>query len=144
MSENNDSSNENLVVQDSSEEHNGFNVNGNTHSDVNIDNSDNSDDEHSKTKGDRIGIVNVVLTSTHYGISSATPDNVLEVVCVHFTLKEIEDAKRQLWRECDLWEPRKSSKGRKVLEAHFRDIMHQMFKLNREDYIWRYCKITSI
>ena len=133
MSENNDSSNENLVAQDSSEEHNGFN--DNAHDNVSC---DNSDDEHSKTKGDRIGIVNVVLAYTHYGISSATPDNVLEVVCAHFTLQEIEDAKRQLWRECDLGEPplRKSSKGRKVLEAHFRDIMDQMFKLDRQDYIF--------
>ena len=98
----------------------------------------NSDSEQSNTRGDRIGIINAVLAYTHYGISSATTDNVLEVVCSHFTLEEIENAKKKLWRDCDLGDPplRKSSKGRKAQEAHFRDIMDAMFKLDFQDYMF--------
>ena len=49
-----------------------------------------------------IAIVNTVLAYIHYGISSATPDNVIEVVLGHFTGEEILDAKIKLWKECEL------------------------------------------
>ena len=41
--------------------------------------------------------MNTVLAYIQYGISSATPDNVLEVVCTHFTSTEITEAKDVLW-----------------------------------------------
>ena len=40
-----------------------------------------------------MAIVNAVLAYIHYGISSATPDNVMEVVLGHFTGVEIVNAK---------------------------------------------------
>ena len=43
-----------------------------------------------------IAIVNTVLAYIPYGISSATLDNVIEVVLGHFTGKEILDAKTKL------------------------------------------------
>ena len=38
----------------------------------------------------------VNIACVQYGISSASPDNVLEVVCTHFTLEEITEAKFML------------------------------------------------
>ena len=37
-----------------------------------------------------------ILACVQYGTSSASPDNVLEVVCTHFTLEEITEAKLML------------------------------------------------
>ena len=45
-----------------------------------------------------IAIVNAVLAYIHYGISSATSDNVIEVVLGHFTAEEIIHAKNMMWR----------------------------------------------
>ena len=86
----------------------------------------------------RIVIINTVLAYIHYGISSATADNVLEVVRSHFTEKEIISAKETLWRECDLGEPqsRYNSKGRRALDAHADDIVNEMYKVERDGFIF--------
>ena len=46
----------------------------------------NSDHDYTEPKStETIAIVNAILAYIHYGISSATPDNVMEVVLGHFT-----------------------------------------------------------
>ena len=40
-----------------------------------------------------VNITSTVLAYVQYGISSASPGNVLEVVCTHFLLEEITEAK---------------------------------------------------
>ena len=52
-----------------------------------------------------IAILTTVLAYSHYGISSATPANVIEVFLGHFTGEEILDAKIKLWKECKLGDP---------------------------------------
>ena len=72
-----------------------------------------------------IAIVNAVLAYIHNGISSATPDNVMEVVLGHFPGEEILNAKNMMWRECELGDPppRNNSRARKASEAHLQDIL---------------------
>ena len=47
------------------------------------------------TNDNNLGVMNTVLAYIHYGISSATPDNVHKVVCTHFTPDEIVSAKNK-------------------------------------------------
>ena len=90
------------------------------------------------SKKDRVIIMNTVLAYIQYGISNATPDNVLEVVCTHFTSTEITEAKYVLWNDCKLGNhpSRNNSKCRKAAEAHVQDIMDYMFKLDVENYVF--------
>ena len=74
------------------------NINSN-HKNINVD--DCAEPESIET----IAIVNTVLAYIHYGISSATPDNVIEVVLGHFTGEEILNAKIKLWNKCELGDP---------------------------------------
>ena len=108
------------------------------HGEHNLDNDNNNvNNESSNDRDDRIGIINTVLVYLQYGISSATVDNVLEVACTHFTFDEIIDAKDKLWKECCPDEPapvRNNSKGRRALEAHTRDIIEVIYKLDKENY----------
>ena len=54
----------------------------------------NSDHDCTEPKSmETVAIANAVLGYIHYGISSATPDNVMEVVLGHFTGEEILHAK---------------------------------------------------
>lgn len=87
---------------------------------------------------DVCGVANTVLAYIQYGISSATPDNIVEVACSHFTLDEITYAKNKLWKVCTLGSPppRNNSKGRKALEAHMHDIIDSMFKVDKKDYVF--------
>ena len=110
--------------------------------------SDNSDTEnrdcnnmannHRHTGDDaaRSNVINTVLGYIQYGISSATPDNVAEVACSHFTPEEIIEAKDVLWSRCDLGGPpsRHNSRTRKASEAHVYDIIDVMFKLDKDEY----------
>ena len=83
----------------------------------------------------------VVLAYVQYGISSASPDNVLEVVCTHFTLDEIAEAKDILYDLGELGDPpiRNNSKARKAAEAHTRDILDKMYKLDKNNlyFLWK-------
>ena len=83
-----------------------------------------------------IAIVNTVLAYIHYGISSATPDNVIEVVLGHFTGEEILDAKIKLWKECELGDPptRQNSRARKASAAHLSDILDKLYKVDTDCY----------
>ena len=83
-----------------------------------------------------IAIVNAVLAYIHYGISSATPDNVMEVVLGHFTGEEILNAKNMMWRECELGDPppRNNSRARKASEAHLHDILKEIYKIDTNCY----------
>ena len=96
------------------------------------------EEEREQQRGDNIGICNTVLAYIQYGLSSATPDNVIEVVCTHFSPEEITGAKDKLWRSCDLGgpPPRNNSKGRKAAEAPVQDIITEICKLDREDYVF--------
>ena len=89
-------------------------------------------------KPDGCGIANTVLAYIQYGISSATPDNIVEVACSHFSLEEITHAKNKLWSECELGTPppRNNSRGRKALEAHVHDIMSEMFNIDKDSYVF--------
>ena len=95
--------------------------------------------EHGKSSAnDNHGIINTVLAYLHYGISSATPDNVIEVACTHFAPEEIIEAKDKLWKECDLGDPptRHKSKGGTASDAHIRDILDVIFKIDKDEYVF--------
>ena len=96
------------------------------------------EEESEQQRGDNIGICNTVLAYIQYGLSSATPDNVIEVVCSHFSPEEITGAKDKLWRSCELGgpPPRNNSKGRKAAEAHVQDIITEICKLDKEGYVF--------
>ena len=83
-----------------------------------------------------IAIVNAVLAYIHYGISSATPDNVMEVVLGHFTGEEIVNAKNMMWRECELGDPppRNNARAWKASEAHLHDILTEIYKVDTNCY----------
>ena len=107
MADNRDSDIINLVMQDNNDSEDKISQNGEdiiaNEQDERNDKADNINEE--KIKKDSTGIVNTVLAYIHYGISSATPDNVLEVACTHFTHDEISTAKDKLWKECDIGVP---------------------------------------
>ena len=69
--------------------------------------------------------MNTVLAYIQHGMLSTMPDNVLEVVCTHFTYDEITEVKDILWSDCKLGTPpsRNNYKGRRAAEAHVQDIM---------------------
>ena len=54
-----------------------------------------SDDED-----EPFGVSNTLLAYTEYGMLTATPDNVKELLASHFTLDEIIKAKEVLWDQC--------------------------------------------
>ena len=85
-----------------------------------------------------VNIRNTVLAYVQYGISSASPDNVLEVVCTHFTPDEIAEAKDILYDLGELGDPpiRNNSKARKAAEAHTRDILDKMYKLDKKQFVF--------
>ena len=141
----NGSPRKNLVDRDDSEEIDTVSNDRDTseNNDMNnVSNNDSSNDlnntNNDMSRGDAIGINNAVLAYIHYGISSASPENVKEVACTHFTLEEIVYAKDKLWKECSLGEPlpRNNSKGRKKSEAHLQDIINEIYKLDREEYVF--------
>ena len=80
--------------------------------------------------------MNTVLACIHYGISSATPDNVIDVVLEHFTGEEILDAKINLWKECELGDPppRHNFRARKASAAHLSDILDEIYKVDTDCY----------
>ena len=97
----------------------------------------NSDHDCTEPKStETIAIVNAVLAYIHYGISSATPDNVIEVVLGHFTGEETLNAKNMMWRECELGDPppRNNCKARKASEAHLHDILDEIYKVDTNCY----------
>ena len=85
-----------------------------------------------------VNITNTVLANVQYGISSASPDNVLEVVGTHFTIDEITEAKDILYHLGDLDDPpiRNNSKARKAAEAHTRDILDEIYKLDKKQFVF--------
>ena len=94
-----------------------------------------SDSVTEATNDNSAGVMNTVLAYIHYGISSATPDNVLKVACTHFTPDEIISAKNKLWRECNRGTPppRNNSNRRRASEAHVQDIIDELFKIDKDD-----------
>ena len=77
-----------------------------------------------------IAVPNTLLAYTRYGMSTATPDNLL---ASHFTFDEIIKAKNVLWCECTMLknsEPpkRQKSNQRTVNVAHVTDIVDAMYK----------------
>ena len=101
----------------------------------NIDN-ESEHGEHDCTVPKSTAIVNAVLAYINYGISSATSDNVIEVVLGHFTAEEIIHAKNMMWRECELGDPppRINSRARKGSEAHLHDILDAIYKVDTTCY----------
>ena len=80
-----------------------------------------------------IAVPNTLLAYTRYGMSTATPDNLREVLASHFTFDEIIKAKNVLWSECTMLkhsEPpkRQNSNQRTVNVAHVIDIVDAMYK----------------
>ena len=127
------------AIQDISSENPVIENIGNNHSHFSDDESENTQTmNNNNSKKDRVIIMNTVLAYIQYGISSAIPDKVLEVVCTHFTSTEIIEAKDVLWNDCKLGNPpsRNNSKCRKAAEAHVQDIMDYMFKLDVENYVF--------
>ena len=104
----------------------------------NIDNeSEHGDHDSTEPKStETIAIVNAALAYIHYGISSATPDNVMEVVLGQFTAEEIIHAKNMMWRECQLGNPapRNNTEARKASEAHLHDILDEIYKVDTTCY----------
>ena len=88
-----------------------------------------------------VNITNTVLAYVQYGISCASPDNVLEVVCTHFTLDEIAEAKVVLHR---LETTQRHEKLQKHTLATF---LMRCINLTKNNFFcgnsW-YCKITSL
>ena len=95
-------------------------------------NSDNNSTENSAEDDKPSVIINALLTYTQYCMSCATPDNVRKVLCSHFTIEEIIEAKNMLWNICELGElpKRANSIKRSALEAHIDDIMEQMYLID--------------
>ena len=98
--------------------------------------SEEEDDEPS-------AVPNTLLAYTRYGMSTATPDNLREVLASHFTFDEIIKAKNVLWCECTMLkhsEPpkRQKSNQRTVNVAHVTDIVDVMLLLIKENYILCY------
>ena len=91
-----------------------------------------SDDED-----EPIGISNTLLAYTKYGMSTATPDNLRELLASHFTLDEIIKAKELLWDQCvmlkDDQPKRQKSNQRSVNIAHVVDIVDAMYKADAAD-----------
>ena len=82
---------------------------------------------------EQIAVPNTLLAYTRYGMSTATPDNLREVLASHFTFDEIIKAKNVLWCECTMLkhsEPpkRQKSNQRTVNVAHVTDIVDAMCK----------------
>ena len=91
-----------------------------------------SDDED-----EPVGVSNTLLAYTKYGMSTATPDNLRELLASHFTLDEIIKAKEVLWDECviltDDPPKRQKSNQRSVNIAHVMDIVDAMYKADAAD-----------
>ena len=61
----------------------------------------NGNDVQSEEEDDEpIAVPNILLAYTRYGMSTATPDNLREILASHFTFDEIIKAKNVLWYEC--------------------------------------------
>ena len=58
-------------------------------------------------------------------------------MCTHFTLDEITEAKDILYDLGDLGDPpiRNNSNARKAAEAHTRDILDEMYKLDKKQFV---------
>ena len=82
-----------------------------------------------------VPLLNTVLSYTTYGMSCATPDNLRHVMCSHFNIDELCDAKDFLWSHCNLADvpKRTNSNKRSALEATVGDIMSAMYKLDQEE-----------
>ena len=91
-----------------------------------------SDDED-----EPIGISNTLLAYTDYGMSTATPDNLRELLASHFTLDEIIKAKELLWDQCVMLKDdppkRQNPNQRSVNIAHVVDIVDAMYKADAAD-----------
>ena len=86
-----------------------------------------SDDED-----EPVEVSNTLLAYTKYGMSTATPDNLKELLASHFTLGEIIKAKEVLWDQCvmltDDPPKRQKSNQRSVNIAHVMDIVEAMIR----------------
>ena len=110
-----------------------FNMSDKIDKNINSNNKNkNVDDSAEPESIETIAIVNTVLAYIHYGISSATPGNVIEVVLGHFTGEVILDAKLKLWKECELGDPPPwhNSRARKAFAAHLHDILDEIYKVD--------------
>ena len=72
-------------------------------------------------------------------MSCATPDNLRHVLCSHFNIDEICDAKDFLWSHCNLADvpKRTNSNKRSAHEVTVGDIMSAMYKLDQEEKLCR-------
>ena len=99
-------------------------------------NNDANDTEGSKSSNssdsEPVLIVNTLLTYAEYCMSCASPDNMRQVLCSHFTIDEITDAKEILWDSFDLGElpKRANSANRSACEAHISDIMNALYSMD--------------
>lgn len=112
--------NDNTVIDEAtSDDSNGAN-------DIEGSKSSNSNDSES------VLIVNTLLTYAEYCMSCASPDNMRQVLCSHFTIDEITDAKEILWDSFDLGElpKRANSANRSACEAHISDIMNALYSMD--------------
>ena len=83
-----------------------------------------------------VNITNTVLAYVQYGISSASPDNVLEVVCTHFTLDEIAEAKDILY---DLGDPPIRNKHEKLQRHILATYLMRCINLTKNNlyFLWK-------
>ena len=80
-----------------------------------------------------IGVPNTLLAYTRYGMSTATPDNLREVLASHFTFNKIIKAKNVMWCEGTMLKhsetpKRQKSNQRTANVAHVTDIVDAMYK----------------
>ena len=96
----------------------------------------NSDDSPARRSSKAtVPLLNTVLAYTTYGKSCAIPDNLRHIVCSHFNIHEICDAKDFLWSHRNLADvlKRTNSNMRSAHEAPVGDIMNAMYNLDQEE-----------
>ena len=85
-----------------------------------------------------VPLLNTVLSYKTYGMLWATPDNLRHVLCSHFNIDELCDAKDFLWSHCNLADvpKRTNSNKRSVHEATAGDIMNAMYMYKWPSPAW--------
>ena len=70
--------------------------------DVDAGNGNGSDDDTGNVDTPGMPLVDTVLSFVMHGLNSGTPDNVLKIALSTFTVLEVRESVRKLWKHCNL------------------------------------------
>ena len=96
--------------------------------DVDAGNGNGSDDDTGNVNTPGMPLVDTVLSFVMHGLNSGTPDNVLKIAFSTFTVLEVRESVRKLWKHCNLGDlsVRHNTQRRTECSALLTDIIQKL------------------